>query len=312
MRSFYEKESVCSQVFAGLGECYHLWTPENFEIIFSSEEDFKVAMCIVGICAMLFPEVKLLTFQIMSNHLHITAAGAEDRIKALFARIKKMLRKYALSSGKSIDWDRFEAKTRKLESLEDVRNVIVYNNRNGFIVSPEYSPFTYPWGANRFYFNPDAKILAQNNSRNMSFREKRFVSHSHIADEINNLFCYDGYALPISFCDVSAGERLFRDASHYFYKISKNIESNKMIAKEIGENVFYTDDELFAVISAKCKKEYDEPIPSRIGAMEKIRIAKMMRFDFNASDKQIQRMLKLERNTISSFLGAKPSADAPI
>jgi len=298
---FAEKENYCEKVFSDLGECYHLWTPENFEIIFTDENDFKLGMSILGIAAKLFPDIKILTFEIMSNHLHLVCAGALDRILALFETIKNLLKKFVQNEGRTINWEGFYACTRLMETLADIRNVIVYDNRNGYVVSNRYTPFTYPWGANRYYFNPDACRLARDKAELMHIREIRATSHVRYADNIKGLMKFDDYALPLSFCAIDTGELLFRDAMHYFNRISRNIESNVAIAKEIGESVHYTDDELFDAVSKICLKKYGEPMPSRLIPGAKIEMAKTMHFEYNASVKQIQRMLKLDSGTMSAL-----------
>ena len=330
---FAVKENFCEREFFELGECYHLWTPENFEIIFTCGEDFKVGMSIVGIVAKLFPDIRVLTFEIMSNHLHLTAAGRLQRILEMFGSIREMLRRYFKSKERAIAWDKFQAGTRLLETIEDVRNVIVYNNRNGYVVRHAYTPFTYPWGANRYYFNPDARKLAAEHSETMHIRELRRISHSRFADGIKNLMKYEGHALPTSFCDIKTGEALFRDPAHYFSKISRSIEADAKIAKEIGESVFYTDDDLYSAVCRMAAEKFSKLTgasggtdmehghgagpggigtengrqisPTQLPAQAKLEIAKTMRFDYNASDKQIQRMLKLDPQIISSLLTKK-------
>ena len=44
----------------------------------------------------------------------------------------------------------------------------------------------------------------------------------------------DGHICPLSFCSIQSGMDMFRDAHHYFYLISKNIEANAELSVEIG------------------------------------------------------------------------------
>lgn len=302
MKSFYDKERECSLLFEALDKCFHLWTPEDFEVIFTCDEDFRIGMGIIGIAAKLFPDINIITFELMSNHLHITACCRnEQRLREMFVAIEKMLVRFSRHSGRYINWDGFKPGVRDITTLEDLRNVIVYNNRNGYVVSPDHTPFTYPWGANRYFFNPDAQRLASDNVRPMTVREIRRISHTHTTDSISGLMSFDSCALPLSFCDVAIGERIFRDRSHYFYKLSKNIESNMAIAKEIGERLFYNDDELFSVISKISKDRYNTMSPSTASSEAKIEMAKIMRFDYNASTKQITRMLKIQQELLSAM-----------
>ena len=131
------------------------------------------------------------------------------------------------------------------------------------------------------------------------------MSHSHISDGIQGLSILDGCFSPFSFCDIAAGESLFRDAVHYFYMLGRNIESNKEIAKEIGESVSYTEDELYAAICGKCKSDYGTANPAQIPSDAKIAMAKVMRYEYNATLKQIQRMLRLDQGILQSIFGSQ-------
>ena len=287
-------------------------------------------MGIVGIATKLFPDVRLLTYEIMSNHLHLTVVGRLQRVMAMFGATEYMLERHFKSKGRTIAWEKFRPGHRLLESLNDLRGVIVYNNRNGYLVHPAYTPFTYPWGANRYYFNPDACRLAAEHAEPVRVREIRYLSHTKACDGIKDLMKYEGYALPTSFCDIKTGECLFRDPSHYFSKISRNIETDAKIAREIGESIFYTDDDLYGAVCRLASDNFSELTgvpgvidakqglgagqgstrvqtpgrqisPSQLPVQAKVEIAKTMRFNYNASAKQIQRMLKLDQQIINTL-----------
>jgi len=301
MKTFFDKEFECTETFNELGDCFHLWTSENFEIIFTSEDDFKAGMGIIAICAKLFPDVIILTFSLMTNHLHITFSGSENRGLEMFARMKAMFRSFFKGRNRTINWAEFKAGIRKLNDLQDVRNVIVYNNRNGYVVNSNHTPFSYPWGANMYYFNQEARKYALQSSKIMGGRKKRKIAHSHCADGINSILTLDGYALPLSFCAIEKGESLFRDATHYFFKVSRNNENSKLLAKEIGETLFYNDEELFASISKLAKERFQAPSPSTASIQAKVELAKVMHFEYNASPKQIIRILKVPQSMIKSM-----------
>ncbi len=113
----------------------------------------------------------------------------------------------------------------------------------------------------------------------------------------------DGWILPQSFCVTKYGERLFRDAHQYFSIVSKNYEAYSEIAKRLGDDVFLTDDEMFAAISLLAKKKYGDGRVTLLPNNSKIELAKTMRSDYNASESQIQRMLRLDRRIVSELFG---------
>ena len=305
MNDFSNKEGRCLLCFNELGPCYHIWTPENFEIIFRNADDFRIGMGIMAIVAKCFPDVRIITFELMTNHLHIMVAGDKQRLRKMFDQIKKYLVRMVEDAGRTIDWSSFKPGIRQLNDLPDARNVLIYDNRNGFLVHDNYTPFSYPWGANSCYFNPDAKRRFLESSVPSTIKDRRSISHSHISDGLQGLNILDGCFSPFSFCDITVGESIFRDAVHYFHMLCKNIEGNNQIAKEIGESISYTEDELYSAISAKCKNVYGTANPTQIPADAKIAMAKMMRYDYNATPKQIQRMLRLNQGILQSIFGSQ-------
>jgi hypothetical protein len=50
-RSLKESETRSELLFQELGQCWHLYTPEQFEIIFATEGDFKAGMTLMAICS---------------------------------------------------------------------------------------------------------------------------------------------------------------------------------------------------------------------------------------------------------------------
>ena len=306
MKSFFDLESQCSLTFNQSGPCWHLWTPENHQIIFPDKESFIAGMNIVAICSRLVPEVKIITFQLMSNHLHMTLSGPRESVLRLFSLLKRYLGKYLKGRGLFVDLSMFEASLREICSLQELRNVITYNNRNGFVVTPDSTPFTYPWGANAYYYNSFAQSRYRESRSALTKAERRAVIHSHDSDKLDDpIITVDDYACPMSFCAVVFGEALFRSASHYFKEISRNIESQKEIAKELGEQIFYTDDELFSVILSICKEKYGGQKPTLLPAAAKSELALFLHNEYNARNKQLQRMLRLEASFVNSLLPQK-------
>lgn len=302
MNNFYELEHRCADFFASAPYWWHIWTPESYELVFQNDDDYKAAMFIIGFVAVSFPTVQIVTFQVMSNHLHFTLTGRNNEILEFFQIIRYYLSRYFNKNGRKGILNELDCNYRCIQTLPEARNVVVYNNRNGFLVHPEFSPFTYPWGANSFYFSPMAMKYYEKCKRPFTVRERRSIIHSHSADLLDGVMALDGFAAPPSFCALSLGEGLFRDASHYFNMVSKGIESQKEIAKTIGESIFYTDDELYRIISICCKEKYSQISPALIPAYAKIEMAKMMRFEYNASDKQICRMLKISPSVLAQAI----------
>ncbi len=299
-RSLKESETRSELLFQELGQCWHLYTPEQFEIIFATEDDFKAGMTLMAICSKAFPDVRILTFELMSNHVHATLAGLRERILAFFGMYGKHLSGYLHGIGRPVDLSSWECQLREITDLNDLRTVIVYNNRNGYLVNPSVTPFSYPWGANRFFFNPELRGFHDSSSIKLTVKEIRRIFKTRSLDMYAGLSMVSGYASPIGFCEIETTERLFRDARQYFYKLSRDVESQKTISSELGSSVCFTDDELYSIVLSKCHSEYNVRSASLLTIDMKIELAKTLHFDYHANNRQVARILRLDRALVDS------------
>ncbi|MCQ2115314.1 MAG: hypothetical protein MJZ07_03835 [Bacteroidales bacterium] len=300
MDAFYDTEGLCQDCFDKLGQCWHLWTDEDHEIIFRNEDDYKMAMAIIAMASMLFPNLKVLTFEIMSNHLHMALAGKREEVLALFEKIVSMIKAVLNSEGRLLSLKNFNCHLRMIESLSDCRNTIVYINRNGYVARPDHSPITYPWGANSCFYNNSSFQIYETSKEILTWRQRLAIAHTHDVDPLKHVMSVNEVVSPWCFCYIREAEQLFRGAAHYFFCLSKNIEANKQIASEIGERVYYTDDELFALLTAMAARKYSTQL-KLLSREAKIDLAKSIHYEYNATCKQISRMLKLDINVVTSL-----------
>lgn len=308
--SFSEKENRCQVTFNHCtrhGECFfHLCTPgDGQQVIFSTREEYEAAMLIIAICLYECKNVIIITFELMSNHVHFILLGTPSAIEEFFTLFKSKLQKHLKRVSSSISLKQFVPKMIQIDTLESLRNQIVYTNRNAYIVDPDETPFTYLYGANSYYFNPMTKYLSTRNYGDLTVREKKELLHSHHLDYPDNYKVFGRYILPSSFCSIALGEAMFRDARHYFHKISRDIESYKEIASLLGDKVYYTDDELVSILYGICKKEFEGQKPSLLSAQDKLTVARRLHFDYNADNAKIIRLLRVSPNVIEEIFPTK-------
>lgn len=291
--SFSDKESLCEKLFLKLPPLYHVCTSENFEIIFTCEDDFIAGMNIFGICCKLFPKVRVYTFQLMSNHFHIIASGDLADINDFVEFFILRIHKYVQASGRRSSIEKIEAKCFPVNNLNYLRAAIAYVNRNGFVVNDSFSPYSYPWGANSCYFNNTMIEYYNCCRRKVTATNIRSLIRSKIGDDIKDLYMLGKCVSPLSYCEIKLGESAFRDEKHYFYSVSKNVESYGYIAKEIGEMMIYSDDDVYHIAMKYSTDKYGLKTPSLLKPDAKMELARVLQFEYHANKKQIQRILKL-------------------
>lgn len=302
-KSFSQKESCCSATFTHNAPFWHLCTPGQYtEILCETEDDYEFFVTLIAI-ASYYAKVTIVAFEVMSNHIHIVLAGEESRCRCCFDYFREKVKRYYRSIGRYVDLNRFTCQLIPLESLESVRNEIVYNHRNGYLVHDSYTPYSYPWSTGSLYFN---ELAYKDNALPFSkvpFREKQQMCHGRVPPLPDRYMVKDGMILPQSFCAVSLGESLFRDAHQYFTMLSKNYEAYSEVARRLGDAVVLDDEEMYSVVRILCKDKYDGLKPSTLSSRQKLDVAKWMKQQYNASDGQIQRILRLDRSLVSELFG---------
>ena len=305
--SFFEKEDRCRRVFEWTirkyGGVWHLCTPgEKQSIIFKRPEDYAFAMTLAAMCAYDCPNVQVITFEIMSNHVHFVLCGSESDVMAFFLLFKKRLQRYFAMKEERTDLSRFVCeKPIPIETLDSLRYQICYTNRNNFVVDPGHTPFSYPYGANNCYFMPMVRERKHRLFGDLTLREKRSLIHAREPAYPDAYIIVDSYFSPANYCRFDIGEAAFRDARHYFNLLAKGVESYREVAVLVGDTIFYTDDELFDVVRRICKEKYDGQRPTLLGKNEKLELARKLHFDYNADNAKIVRMLNLNPSVLEQL-----------
>lgn len=285
------KETECEHSFQEMKQVYNANTPENHPLVFKTEIDYKAAMSILAVCAKAFPDITIYAFQIMSNHLHLVIGGDRAAILEFHACFVERLRLHF--SGK-VDLSAFLLKLFPIQDLSYLRNAIVYVNRNGFVVNNDVTPFSYPWGSSRYFFQPLSCHYDDLAGKAIGLERLRLLMHSRKFDHLKTLRVVDGAVSPAEFCDFHAAEMVFRDAKQYFYAISRNVETYSEIARSIGEEIYYNDTDLYNAAVKLSKDQYGSFDLRTLSADAKLGIAKRLHFDYNAGDKQLQRILNID------------------
>jgi hypothetical protein len=262
--------------------------------IFCNEEDFKIGMWCLAAALHSCKSVRVITFELMGNHIHLILAGQqEDCIKA-FELFVARLRQAFPKRQRAIDWSMFKMDILPIENLQALRNEIIYVNRNAFVANPAYTPDSYPWGGGCAYFCPWLKHLPTTPLGELPILTQRALLHTKKIAPFADLRVIDSMPFIPSFCDIALGESLFRDARSYFNSLTRNAEAFSKIASRLKDSIFLTDEELYSVLCSQINKEYSIKTPSELNAQQKIDTARYMHFSCNASNQQLRRMLRMD------------------
>ena len=293
--SFAEREKLCEEQFDMAGPFWHLFTDgRGMTDIFISDDEFDLGMVLLAVTVCRAKGVRMVTFELMNNHMHTILCGAEEDCLMLFEDFKSKLKRVIKGTGRPIDWNMFQGKMVKIGDIKQLRTEIAYVHRNAFVAQPQYTPYNYPWGGGWCFFNETLKYLDTVGMDKMSYDKKRSLTHSRDINGLEKLrFIGDRVYIP-SFCDIKFGEEMFSDARSYFSILTRRAELYGVIATRIKDSVFLTDDEMFGIAIAYVEKEFGVNKLVLLSPEQRIRTAKELHFKYNASNQQLRRLLRIE------------------
>ena len=297
--SYTESERMCESAFAGESRWWHLYTPGNLtSLLFVGDADYRFAMNLMARCLAKFTSLKVIAFEIMSNHLHIVLSGDESLIRHFFDILRRRLQRYLSAKAQGGISPDFRLTIKQINDLKTLRNTIVYVNRNGYVVNPDHTPFSYPWGTGRYYFSD---IPATGKLSEISDSGIREMFRSRNPRLLEDYRIIDGYVMPTEYCDIKLGMSMFRDAHQYYYMVSKNVEAYGELASELDDSEFLTDSELFTQVCKLLNSNYGNALVKDLSQAQKMDLARRLRSDYRSSNGQIRRVLGLSQYEVDSL-----------
>ena len=199
-----------------------LQTPADLAgTLFSNREDFIFGMNLTAVCVALYPDLRLLTFTLVSNQLLFLLSGTQETVVLFFLNYKKRLKRYLSDRFRYPDLARLEPGRTMIRDPQTLRQEILRINGYGASGQPGYTPYSYPWSAGILYFNPLILKLPKVPFSSLSQAERRRISRSRLLPLPRSYLVYQGIIAPSSYCAISEGESCFRDARQYFRLLSR-------------------------------------------------------------------------------------------
>ncbi len=296
-------EDFLNEEFLVKGPFWHLCTPGDLSgVLFREEKDFVYGMNLVAHAAVFhWGKVVIYTFVLMNNHLHFVLSGAEEDCMEFFSFIARRLKRYLGLQDRVFDFKGFGCKLFKIDDLQYLRNVIAYINRNAYVASRSYTPYAYFWGVGYCFFNCAMDFVVGKPLKDFTVRELRSMFFTRNVAFPSGFRFVRGYVSPDCYCNVRGAEQFFRNPNQYFNLVSRQVESFVSIARELGDRVTYTDDEIYSVAISSALKDFDVRKVSDLDSEQKISLAKKLHFGYNASNKQIKRVLRLDEVVVDGL-----------
>ena len=285
---------------------YYLVTTKHLEdgLWFRDEEDFVTGMNYVAIQAALTPEVMVLAFILMSNHVHFVLYGTRQEVEAFVNGFKGRFshylgRKYGVKE--FLRRNKLDIKEISEDEAEALERAIAYVQMNCVAASICLYPGQYPWGTGSTFFqagwdgrNSGSRHAAQKYRRlgNLSGRERIRLMHSRAALKLPNewLLSESGFVLPESYVDVNHVESVFRFSKRMQYFLSSSSKARKRLEAEDEKLPAFRDQVILGALPDLLQSLFHKPAFGALSTQEQAETLRQVRFRFSAGIHQAARV----------------------
>lgn len=263
------------------------------ELLFRDDEDFKAAMNFVAIQLACTEEVKILSFILMSNHVHFVLKGVRMDVESF---ITGFMHRYSCYYG-----NRWGMKKIFRRNKVDIREIpyddeaaeraVAYVQMNSVAANICSHPSQYPWGSGNCFF--DKSHVTGTLLKDLSGRVRKKILHSN-SDTVPMAWHLkpEGYIPPQEYVDNKAVEALFRTAKRMNYFLSTSSKARKKL--ESNENLpAFRDQIILAAIPDLCRSLFQKDSFQQLSKDEKPEFMRQIRFRFSADVNQIARVCGL-------------------
>ena len=271
----------------------YLLTTQHLEecLWFRDDEDFKVAMNYIAIQAACCPQVAVLAFILMSNHVHFVLRGRSEDVLEFVNHFKKRYSQYyRLKYGvKEFLRDNTVHVQEVTSEDEGVERTIAYVQMNPVVANICLNSSQYPWGTGNCFFNPGkpkGKCLSDISERG----RKRLFRTNCDTIPLHWLINEDGYINPESYVDIESVESGYRSPGRMNFFLNASSKAKKKLEASEQNLPAFRDQVILPTLPDLCRSLFQKESFAALNSSEQSEMAKQIRYRFSADAHQIARV----------------------
>ena len=270
--------------------------------IFHSREDFVTAMNDVALCVLKY-DVMILCFCLMSNHFHFVLKGSYQECYAFMSEFKRLCAiRMRDRNGEVNGLKDVELHFDLLDTQEYLENAIAYVLRNPLSARIIMMPYYYEWSSASAYFRGTVQEYGIR-LNTLSLRRRREILRSRNPEVPDNyMLNAQGFICPSCYVAVEEVEKIFYHPSRLMMALAKRVENEFEIASGASDRIVLSAEELKTQVLQLIRIEYGVSSLSQLSADDRLRLCLQLKRNFNASVKQIARVLRLSQSLVASVL----------
>ena len=273
-----------------------LWlvTTDHLEedLWFRDDEDFRVGMNLVAVQAACSPDVVVLAFILMSNHVHFVLSGSRWEVESFVQQFKHRYSIYYSRRWGIREFLRLNGVDFKEIPYEDEapERAIAYVQMNCVAANICSHPSQYLYGTGDVFFSQ--KKVAGPRLGELSARARARLLHTYEPLPLKWHLGPEGFIPPYEYVDVGAVEALFRVPKRMNYFLTSSSKARKRLESEEHLPAF-RDQIILAALPDLCRSLFGKDMFQELLPEERTELMRQIRFRFSADVNQIARVCGL-------------------
>lgn len=282
----------------------YLVTTDHLEegLWFRDDDDFIAGMNYVAVVAYR-TKVTVLSFILMSNHLHFVVYGWREDVLAFINGIKRRYGHYLRNKyGVKEFLRRNKVDIQEVEDWDDSeRKAIAYVQMNSVAANICSFANQYPWGTGDVFFNPTPRTGKP--LKDFSKRELIGVLHCKDVDLPGDwVIGPEGYILPQCYVNVRYVEALYGTPSRMNYFLNTSSKAKKRLEKADEMLPSFKDQVIQAALPDLLRTLFGKKTFGDLNKEERSECMRQVRYRFSADVRQLARVCGISYADAASYL----------
>jgi len=284
---------------------YHCATKGfDHSILFASVREFIAGMNRIALCKAMMPEVVILAFCLMDNHVHFILYGTREacmRWMSLYHKLTMMWQRHH-REGNPVD-ENWEYDAWQIYDEEDLKEKTAYVFRNPTVARMGFTPKGYRWSSARLVFS-DEGVVQETGRRigSMSSYETRKVFETRVELPEDWILLPEGLIWPGNYTDIRRVEKLFGHPRHLLFFLNQNVEAevNRQLHQE---GLSLPDLDITQIAREFSDKLFNTKELVSLDLPKRIHLCKEVKKKTGATLKQMARILHMPYNDLKKIFG---------
>ena len=268
--------------------------------LFRNREDFIAGMNILAVVCSAYPQLKLLAFVLMSNHVHFVLYGNEKYAIQFINKYKNLVSRYVSNLYGETKYLRHLATTVSEVHLENegLKRLIAYILNNPVKAGINCIASGYEWSSARCYFNQIDMTQPIQMIGDLSYRERIYILHSKKALPTSWWINSSGYVDPMSYIDYQHVQNVFGRSISMQYFMSATLSAKR----GSSDSIVFSDTVIHTALAEILEKKYGVYSLEQLDRTLLKNLIRDLKVRFTASSKQIARIVGVPINDVVTML----------